>query len=158
MSPTAKQVQTLSATELADAPAAELMQLQAEARRELRRAKVFKDWVDGAIAQKYAQRAQVLRQQLGKDTGLVRFEDQGIAVACDLTKKPIWDQARLAELARRIRANGDNPADFIDISYRVAERKYSAWPTHLQAAFKPARTLKTGKPTFELNPVQEQQA
>jgi hypothetical protein len=43
-----------------------------------------------------------------------------------LPKKPVWDQARLAEIAQRISTSGDNPAEFLDISYKVAERKYTA--------------------------------
>ncbi len=156
MNRTVAQAQTLPVAQLAEVSATELMELQAEAVRDLRQAKAFKDWVDGAIAQKYAERAQALRQRQGKDTGLVRFEDDGVRVACDLAKKPVWDQQQLADIAQRIRANGDSPTEFIDISYKVAERKYSAWPNHLKVAFEPARTLKTGKPTFKLSPAQEQ--
>jgi hypothetical protein len=69
-------------------------------------------------------------------------------VSSDLPKKPVWDQSQLSEIAQRISASGDNPAEFLDITYKVAERKYTAWPENLRTIFEPARTLKTGKPTF----------
>jgi len=52
-------------------------------------------------------------------------------------------------------ANGDNPAEYVEISYRVSETKFNAWPETLKSAFAPARTLKTGKPGFRLALLQE---
>jgi hypothetical protein len=104
---------------------------------------------------KYDQKTSDLRKQLGKETGTVNFDDDGVRVSSDLPKKPVWDQARLAEIAQRISASGDNPAEFLDISYKVAERKYTAWPESLRTVFEPARTLKTGKPTFRLSIAEE---
>lgn len=156
MSLSLQQAQKLSIGELAGVSALELMHVQAEAANYLRNAKELKDWIDGAIALKYDQKASDLRQQLGKDTGTVNFDDDGVRVSSDLPKKPVWDQTRLAEIAQRISASGDNPAEFLDISYKVAERKYTAWPENLRTAFEPARTLKTGKPTFRLSIAQEQ--
>lgn len=156
MSFSLEQAQSLSIGELAGVAAIDLMQVQAEATELLRKTKELKDWIDGAIALKYDQQAKALRQQLGKDTGTVHFEDDGVRITSDLPKKPVWDQARLSEIAQRIAASGDNPAEFLDITYKVAERKYTAWPENLRTVFEPARTLKTGKPTFRLSLSQEQ--
>ena len=38
----------------------------------------------------------------------------------------------------------------MDVSYRISETKFNAWPESLKSAFAPARTLKTGKPGFRL--------
>ena len=57
--------------------------------------------------------------------------------------------------ADRIAANGDDPAEYVEISYRVSEAKFSAWPESLKSAFAPARTLKTGKAGFRLALLQE---
>ena len=89
------------------------------------------------------------------DTGKVHFMDDGIRVTSELSKRPEWDQQKLAEIAKRIAEAGDDPAEFIDVAYKVSERKYTAWPESLRAAFEPARTLKTGKPTFQLETVKE---
>jgi len=155
MSLTLEQAQSLSIGELAGVAAIELMQVQAEAAELLRKTKELKDWIDGAIALKYDHQAKALRQQLGKDTGTIHFDDEGVRITSDLPKKPVWDQTKLAEITQRITASGDNPAEFLDITYKVAERKYTAWPENLRAAFEPARTLKTGKPTFRLQLAQE---
>lgn len=147
--------QTLSIGELAGVHPADLLRLQQEADAELYMAKRLKEWVEGAIALKYDQRVQALRQQLGKETGTVHFDDDGVRVTADLPKKPAWDQRKLAEIAQRIAASGDDPGEFLEITYRVAERKYTAWPESLRKAFEPARTLKTGKPTFRLSTAEE---
>lgn len=143
-------VRTTSIGELAELSATELHQLQQQADAAVQHAKDQKDRIEGAIAFKYAERAQALRQQAGKDTGTVHFDDDGIRVTAELPKKPEWDQKKLGEIAQRIGASGENPAEYLDITYKVAERKYTAWPDSLRAAFEPARVLKTGKATFRL--------
>jgi len=155
MSITLEEARLFSVSEMTGLSAQDLMQLQKEAAESLRQAKDLKDWVDGAIALKYEAQAKALRARLGKDTGTVHFEDDGVRVTADLPKKPVWDQQRLAEIAGRIAASGDNPSEFLDITYKVAERKYTAWPESLREVFAPARTLKTGKPTFQLIPIEE---
>ncbi len=154
MSLSLEKSQTLTVGELSSQSALDLMQVQAEAADYLRNAKQLKEWIDGAIALRYEQKANDLRAQLGKDTGTVNFDDEGVRVSAELPKKPVWDQKQLAEMANRIREGGDDPKDFIDVAYKISERKYTAWPAYLQASFKPARTLKIGKPTFRLQIVE----
>ena len=155
MSLSLERAQLMSIGDLASATGADLQQVQAEASELLRKSKVLKDWIDGAVALKYEQRAQAIRLEQGKDTGKVHFVDDGIRVTSELSKRPEWDQQKLAEIAKRIAEAGDDPAEFIDVAYKVSERKYTAWPESLRAAFEPARTLKTGKPTFHLETVKE---
>jgi len=78
-----------------------------------------------------------------------------VRITADLPKKVDWDQTRLAEITRRIAANGDDPSEYVDTSYRISETKFNAWPESLKSAFAPARTLKTGKPGFRLALLQE---
>ena len=61
----------------------------------------------------------------------------------------------VAQPSVRGRANGDDPSEYVDISYRISETKFNAWPESLKSAFAPARTLKTGKPGFRLALLQE---
>ncbi|WP_339751843.1 hypothetical protein [uncultured Marinobacter sp.] len=145
-----EQARLLSVAEITGLSAQDLMQLQSAVAEFLRQARDLKEWIDGAIALKYDAQAKALRAQLGKDTGTIHFDDQGVRVTADLPKKPVWDQKKLSEIAERITANGDDPTEYLDITYKVAERKYTAWPENLREVFAPARTLKTGKPTFQL--------
>ena len=57
---------------------------------------------------------------------------------------------KLAALVETIRAEGENPTDYVEITFGVSERAYGAWPESIRRAFTPARTLKTGKQTFRL--------
>jgi hypothetical protein len=136
----------------ADLPVEMLALLQEEADDNLRTAKSAKDWLDGVLDRRYATIAAELRSREGKDTGTVRFDDGGITVVADLPKKVEWDQEQLAATVERIRAAGDDPAEYVDLAFKVPERKYGAWPGHIRTAFEPARTVKTGKPTFTLKP------
>ena len=78
----------------------------------------------------------------------VRFADGAVTVVADLPKKIEWDQTKLAALVETIRASGEDPASYIEITFNVSERAYGAWPEAIRSAFTPARTLKTGKQTF----------
>jgi len=126
--------------------------LQEEAEEALRHAKAAKDWLDGALDRKYGALASEHRRTEGKDTGTVRFDDGAVTVVADLPKKVEWDQAQLATIVGRIRASGDDPGEYVDLTFKVSERKYGAWPAHIRTAFEAARTVKAGKPTFALKP------
>lgn len=143
-------IRTMPIGEIAALPADVLALLQDDADAALKRAKTLKDWLDGAVALKFGERAREARAALAKDTGTVRFTDGAITIVADLPKKVEWDQGKLAALVETIRASGENPTEYVEISISVSERAYGAWPDVIRRAFEPARTLKTGKPTFRL--------
>jgi hypothetical protein len=136
--------------DIAALPADQLAVLQDNADAALKSAKTLKDWLDGAIAQKFGERAREARAALAKDTGIVRFTDGAVTIVADLPKKVEWDQPKLAVLVETIRAAGEDPSQYVEISLSVSERAYGAWPDAIRRTFEPARTLKTGKPTFRL--------
>lgn len=141
--------------DLASHPSESLFQLKNDTSELLSVAKAIVEHIDRALDLKYSKRAHELRLAAGKDTGVVHFDDGHVRIAADLPKKIEWDQAQLAEITRRIAANGDDPGQYVDISYRVSETKFTAWPETLKSAFASARTLKTGKPGFRLALLQE---
>ena len=128
----------------------ELFALKHEAACGLIAAKSLVAHLDQALNSKYQDRAQRLRLEAGKDCGAVTFTDERVKITAELPKQVEWDQALLASTAKRIAQNGDDPAEFIETSYRVSETKYNAWNAALRKAFDPARTVKTGKPAYKL--------
>jgi hypothetical protein len=147
---TPEQILATPSGDLANQSSDALYELKGQTTDLLTTAKAVDAWLDKALDLKYSQRARELRLAEGKDTGVVHFEDGPVHITADLPKKIDWDQARLAEITRRIAASGDNPAEYVEITYRVSETKFNAWPETLKSAFAPARTLKTGKPGFRL--------
>lgn len=147
---TPEQILATPPGDLANQSSDALYELKGQATALLTTAKAVDAWLDKALDLKYSQRARELRLAEGKDTGVVHFEDGPVHITADLPKKVDWDQARLAEIAHRITAGGENPAEYVEITYRVSETKFNAWPETLKSAFAPARTLKTGKPGFRL--------
>lgn len=141
---------TLPVGEIADLSGDQLALLKQDADERLRSAKTLCDWIDGAIELKYGDQAQQVRRAEGKDTGTVRLQDGPVTVVAELAKRVDWDQATLANLVERIRADGADPAEYVDIAFSVPERKYTAWPTDIRQEFEPARTVRTGKPKFRL--------
>jgi hypothetical protein len=152
---TSDQVLVTPAGELAEQSSESLFKLKNDAADLLAAAKAIVEHVDRALDLRYAQRAHQLRLAAGKDTGVVHFDDGQVRITADLPKKVEWDQAKLNDITRRIAANDEDPSEYVEISYRISETKFNAWPETLKSAFAPARTLKTGKPGFRLALIQE---
>ena len=135
---------------IAALPVADLAALQADTEALAARAKAIADRLTAGLAQRYGDHAAVLRRGLGKDSGMVRIEDDGFVVAADLPKRVAWDQAKLAAIVARIRAAGDNPDDYVETTLKVSERRYGAWPEPIRAGFESARTVTVGAPKFTI--------
>jgi len=145
----------LPIAEIVALPAAELARLQKDADEALRKVKLTVAWLDGALIQKYAERAKVARADAEKDFGVARFVDGGVTIVADLPKKVEWDQQELAQLVERIKAEGEDPRDYVEVSFKVSERNYTSWPKHIRSLFEPSRTVRAGKETFQLIVEQE---
>lgn len=144
------QVSAMPATQLSEASPDLLQKALIAAMTEVTHAKKQLEHIEHALDMRYAQRAKAQRLAQGKDTGVVHFDDGNVSVTADLPKKVEWDQKQLHELILRIASSGDNPAEFIETSYRVSETKYQAWQESLRSQFTPARTVKVGKATYRL--------
>ncbi|CAK0756560.1 Phage protein, HK97 gp10 family [Azospirillaceae bacterium] len=129
--------------------AEELMMLAEEIQESQDHTKRLKEKLDTAIDRKYGVRAATARREEGKDTGSVRFSDGIVTIVADLPKRVQWDQKMLAVIAEEIRTSGDDPAEYLTTELKVSERSYGAWPSSIRSAFEPARTVKTGKPTYQ---------
>ncbi len=140
----------LAIGDIAVLPPEMLLDLQTTALAETARVKRLRDRLEAAIAQRYEAAAAAERLTQGKTSGTVRIEDAGVVVIADLPKKVTWDQDRLAAMATRIREAGDDPTQYLEIAYRVPERRFGAWPDAMREGFAAARSETTGKPVFRL--------
>jgi hypothetical protein len=148
--PTAADLERLPMAAIASLPADQLVLLQDEVDALLDQAKRLSSRLEAALSLRYAERTKGLRQALEKDTGTIRFHDGEVVVVADIPRKVSWDQTQLAALVERISAQGEDPADYVEVVYRVPERRYTAWPATIREAFAPARTVQPGKPAFRL--------
>ncbi len=152
---TPEQVLATPAGTLAQQPAELLFSFKTSAADLLTDAKSLCDHIDQAIDFKWNERARFLRHEVDKDTGVVHFDDGNVRITADLPKKIEWDQTRLAEIARRISESGDDPKQYVEITFRVSETKFNAWPDTLKSSFNAARTVKTGKSSYRLALIKE---
>lgn len=148
--PTLEDLPSLSAAEIAALPVELLAILQREIDDRLKRDKAAKTRFDAGLAVRYTTRATEEHQAAGKDTGTVRFDDGDFTVVADLPKRVDWDQDRLADMTARIRDAGDDPTEYVDLAYKVPERKYAAWPEAIRQGFEPARTVRPGTLKIEI--------
>ena len=144
--------------EIAALPAEQLALLQEDAEAALTAAKSLKDQLDGAIARRFEAQARAERGLAGKDAETVRFVADGVVLVAELPKRVEWDQQRLSDLCIRLAGEAEDPAEYVDIAFKVPERKFAAWPSAIRAAFESARTVRTGKPVFKLSLAQKEDA
>ena len=90
-----------------------------------------------------------------KDAGTVNLTLDGVAVKCVIDKSVKWDQPGLEHVAGRIREAGDNPLDFIEVTYGITENRFKNFPEAIQRVFLPYRAVKTGKPKYEYKIMEE---
>lgn len=150
--PTVDDLQKLPLQEIARLPINMLANLQHDADERLSQAKFLKARLDGALEARFAARAAEVRRGQAKDTGTVRFPEGEFTIVADLAKRVDWDQDRLAAVVERIRSAGEDPAEYIDIAFKVPERKYAAWPDAIRTTFEPARTVRPGALKIEILP------
>ena len=153
--PSIDQLINLPAGEIAQLPVELLAALQHEIDAAAKQMKAVTARFSTALEVRYAARAAEARRACGKDTGTVRLVDGDFTVVADLPKRVEWDQAKLAAMVERIRAAGEDPAEYVGISFKVPERAYSAWPEAIRQGFEPARTVKTGTLKIDLLPQED---
>lgn len=145
----------MSVAELAALAPAELAEVSQHLEELVAWTKEARAKLEAALDARYGEQARAARLQAGKDFGVVHLCDGPLRVTADLPKRVEWDQPRLTEIVRRIRALGEDPEEYVETAYRVSETKFNAWPESLKSAFAAARTLKTGKPGFRLALLEE---
>ena len=155
---TPDQVLATPAGELAQQSGESLFQLKNDAADLLTAVKAIIEHIDRALDLKYADHTHALRLAAGRDTGVVHFDDGHVRITAELPKRVEWDQQRLAEIVGRIADGGENPAEYVEITYRISETKFNAWPAMLKESFAKARTVKPGKASYRLALVQENPA
>lgn len=139
-----------SPAELAALPAKALMRFQEQAAAHQANAGKIVAALHGALAARYAGGV--------PGTGTHHLDDNGVAVTIMLPKRVKWDQEKLREAIRTIVGWGEDADHYVETEFKVAERKYDAWPPTIRDLFTPARTVETGKPVIKLAPSEQKEA
>jgi ribosomal silencing factor RsfS len=148
---TLAELQELKADEVAKLPVHQLQTLVEDVAILLKRAKSLDEKLSTALDLRFSEPAKAARSAAGKDTGRIRLVDNAFEIVADSPKVVVWQQDALSEIAAVIRDKwNENPTDYLTIKYGVSESKFNAWPPALQQAFAAARTVKVGKPSYEI--------
>lgn len=144
-------VRGLPASQIAELSAPELACVLDDLAEQRAAFVLIEDKVRAALDLKYGARAKQRRAEEGKDTGTIRFEDNGFIVIAELPKRVKWDQDKLRHAGEVIRSGwGDDPADYIKVKLEVSETAYANWPRPVRELFTPARTVETGRPVYRI--------
>ncbi|MDP1604855.1 MAG: hypothetical protein Q8M03_16505 [Legionella sp.] len=142
---------SLTMERLADLSPSELACLSRDLAEQKAKLAALDERLTSAFDLRYGARAAQRRAEMGKDTGAVRFDDNGFVVVADLPKRVKWDQEKLRHAIEIISSSwNDDPADYVKTKLEVSERAYANWPRVVRELFQPARTVETGKPSYKI--------
>jgi hypothetical protein len=94
-------------------------------------------------------RSQLADKEYGCGTATIETTNS-FKVRIVIAKKVEYDQSKLADLFDKIDQSGDDPFEYIKVKYDVSETAYKNWPSKIQAAFEPARTVEPSKPKITI--------
>ena len=106
---TLEEVGNFMIAELEVMPLAELNELMQRVSSAEESARQYKQFLQAVMHHRFGIKANQLRQDAGKTTGVVRFEDDGFVVISDLPKRPEYDQRKLKEAVDALRRWGEDP-------------------------------------------------
>lgn len=92
------------------------------------------------------------------DTGTFRRTDGQYEIKITVPKTVAWDDGKLSAAVETIRGWGENPAAYVEVKQSVSEAKYNAWPPAIRDLFTSARSVKAGKPKFEIAAAKQEAA
>ena len=147
---------TMPMHELKAHPAKELMALITAAEKALHDAQYQVKWLQSALALKYMHRADNLRKLEWQRTGSISFEDNGVLVEQEVPAVPSWDQDHLAFIAETMQRCGGNPADYMQITYSIDEKKFDQWPEEFKRQIAQARCVEKGAVVYRLMPLNDE--
>ena len=119
-----------------------LAHLQQQAEAHLADASQMVAILHGVFSRRYAEGL--------NSTGTHHRTDGDYEIKVIVPKRVDYDQGRLASAVETIKGWGEDPADYVETKLSVAESKFKAWPPAIRDLFEPARTVKAGKPKFEI--------
>lgn len=150
-------VAALSAGALLELPVDQLDLLLSEAAAVVAEATSALNHLKGSLQARFEGLAADARREQGKDTGTVRVFHGDYEVVATLPKKVEWDQKTLPRLLDTLCDDIPGPVleRLVRVKVELDERTFEDLPDDVRAALMPARTVKTGKPTYELKPLAE---
>jgi hypothetical protein len=142
---------------LLDLPIAQFELLVSEAKANVATADAVLDGLKSILATRFERKAADARRAKGKDTGIVRVIEGDYEVVADLPKKVTWDQKAIGPALDALEAIGsDVPmSKLVKVEIKISEGMYEQLAPEHKAILQPARTVKTGKPTYSLQPLTE---
>ena len=145
----------LSVGQLAILPHHQLHEVDTNLDQLIAWAKKARTKVDAALEQRYGEQARKELLADGRDVGSIHLTDGPLRIKFELPKRVSWDQKQLGAIAARIVAGGERVQDYMDVDLSVSESRFNNWPPALKEQFTSARTVKTGKPSYQITLVQE---
>jgi hypothetical protein len=140
----------MCAEQVAAMNTAELAELDGAVDEQSKDIKQIKSLLDKAKEIKFGPQAEEERRKQGKPTGTIQIDDGAYVIVNIVQKKPEWNQEKLAAISKEMHRDGVDPSNYLDTEFKIQERRYTAWPPHIQDVFASARTLNVSKPTYRI--------
>lgn len=115
-----------------------------------------KETLGAVLSRRFEEQAKAKLVQDGKDTGTVHLEMNGLKLKVEFPKEVEWDQTMLSNVLDSMSA--EDARHYAKVTIKVDERKFTAAPPAVKAAFAPCRTVSVGKPKFTFDVIDTEAA
>ena len=85
-----------------------------------------------------------------KDTGLIHIEDGRYRISQEIKKNVRYDQKKIKTILAGLEAKGEDISEYVEVSFKVPERKHAVWPQALRKVFEPARIVHLPRPSYSI--------
>jgi hypothetical protein len=75
--------------------------------------------------------------------------------AVEVKKDVKWNQETLAKFWDQIVASGEEPTVYLKREFKVSEAALKTWGPHVRETFEAARTVRHGKPSYRIEPIEK---
>ncbi|WP_029604417.1 hypothetical protein [Kozakia baliensis] len=97
-----------------------------------------------------ARYADTFEGERDKDTGVVHIIDQGFKVTQDIRKNVRYDQKKLKAVLDKLASKGENILEYVEVTYKIPERKWAVWPNALRKTFESSRSVNSPRPNYSI--------
>jgi len=137
----------MSDRQRASIPADQLWELQKDLADKKAELESYSDAFYRCLSSRYADTFEGERE---KDTGIIHIVDGGFKVSQEIKKNVKYDQKKLKAVLDRLAKEGRDISEYVEVTYKIPERKWTVWPSSTREPFEASRSIHSPRPSYSI--------
>lgn len=142
-------IETANVKELSELAVYDLADLSEQVAKLVSHAKELKEKLEDALNLRFSETIKENLRKENKDTGTIKFIENGFQISAEVPKKVTWDSGKISEIIKNIPE--EKRKAIIKTTHVIDERKYAQLSPQDKELFADARTVTPGKTRFQIS-------